>query len=513
MGLFNPNMRINPFHIFFALTVFSFNSTFTFAQSSLSKIDQMEEYLSYFRLQQAESMLQQFPSPTLKAYYQTQIQVYRFLSTQDPIYLQKLEQDRDKHFDALANMAETDTLKEIFQADLYARFAVVEFINHNYFSALRFARKSGKLIQQHQKKYGDHIEQYKIRGLFNVLFGSVPGKYQWISQSLGYHGDVQLGLSQLEKAAAKSRFLRMESFLIVAFVRKNMLNQPEAALTSLLRARKQKGANILIDFSLASAYMNKQQNEEAIKVLSERKNYVKGDVFFIPYWDYLYGKAWYFKENHSQAQYYFSRFLKTYRGELLKRDAYFRLGLSLTLSGDYEAGLKFFQLIEKEEGGFNEDEYASFMAATFVREAPNEHLLNLFRARNLFDGGYTDQSLAILNQINSQYASLPTDIRIELHYRYGRVYHRQQNTRQAVSHYQQCIRLDTEQQNWLQAYAMYYQGEIAREEENLAKAKSCYESALEYDDYFYQDGLENRCKIILNQLERELKSQTSPSSR
>ena len=502
-------MQIRPLNIFLAL--FFFCGGYIFAQSS--QIIQIEDNLSRFQLNRAEKILSQLPSPPRKAYYKTVIQVYRFLSTQDPQYLEVLDEYRDKNFDILSEMSEADTLKEIFQADLYARFAIVDFLNHNYFSALRLARKSGKLIQQHRKKYGDHVEQFKIRGLFNVLFGSVPDKYQWIAQSLGYHGDIQRGLQQLEEAANKSGFLRMESFLIVAFVRKNMLNQSEGALTRLLRARKQEGPNILIDFALASAYMNMQKNEEAIQVLSNRKSYTHGDVFFIPYWDYMFGKAWYFKESHSKAQYYFSRFLKTYKGKLLKQDAYFRLGLSLTLSGNYTAGREFFQLIQNEEGGFNEDQYASFMAAAFVQKEPHAYVLSLFRARNLFDGGYTDQAIEILNGLNNQYPMLPIDIRIELHYRYGRVYHRMKNFIRALDHYQKCAALETDLQKWLQAYAMYYQGEIARQEGKLITAKYCYESALDFDDYFYQDGLENRCKIALDQVQTELDSQTSPKSR
>ena len=242
--------------------------------------DKLESYIAEFKLDSAQQLVPSIHHAGLEAFYTSNILIYKFLGTQHPTHLKKLDDSWNNTVEQIGKMAETDTLKEVLLSDLYCKRATIAFLNGNYLAAVKYTRTGRKLIQKNEKKYGDHIGQMKIRGLFNILLGSVPAKYHWITHTLGYYGDVQKGQRQLEKAAKFSKLLHMEAFLVSCFVEKNMLNHTERALSRLLKMRKRTGPNIVLDFVLATGYMHDKQNEEAIRILSLRNQYVGKGIFF-----------------------------------------------------------------------------------------------------------------------------------------------------------------------------------------------------------------------------------------
>ncbi|MDW3650512.1 MAG: tetratricopeptide repeat protein [Bacteroidia bacterium] len=481
---------------------------------SQSILQELEKDLQEFRLSDAEEKLASLEDAKLRAYYQCNILIYKYFSTQESKFYTSLDTYFDEAVEIIEN-SPADRMKEIFLSDLYGKRAVIAFLDHNYFQAIRYARNCHKLIDKSREKYGDDIEQMKIRGLFNALLGAIPRKYQWISNTLGYKGDIQQGRVQLETAAKESSYLRQEALFILYFVEKNMFNETHKSLARLQAKRKEIGGNILMDFILASGYLSTKNNKKALEVLNRRGYYSREGIFFIPYWDYLMGKAYYYKGSHALAQMYFSRFLKGYEGKVFKSDAYFRLAMSYALDGKYEEGRVFFlRIANGKKEGLDEDEYANFMAEKFAQKAPNPYQMTLFRARNLFDGGYLQNAISLLSELKqTSLAELSLEERTELYYRYGRIYQQEGRNQLALAYYEKCRKERESEQSWLQAYASYYSGEIKRKQAQLSEAKVLYKEALAYKDYFYQNGLENRCKIALSELKKELKNQASASNR
>jgi len=477
--------------------------------------EELEKKIASFHFEAASKLIPQLSDKKYQAYYRSNILIYKYLSTQNPKYYEEMEEVWDQAVQLVEESAAGDTLREILLSDLYGKRAVIAFLDKRYFQAIRFTRLSHKMIEASQDKYGDHIEQMKIRGLFNALLGAIPQKYQWISNTLGYKGDIDIARHQLEKAAKNSHILRQEAVFILFYVEKNMLNETEKAVARIENSRKIYGANILIDFTLASAYLNLKKSPKALSILDRRAIYKNAEVFFIPYWDYLLGKTHYYKESYAKAQVYFSQFLNTYNGKLFKSDACFRLAMSLTLAGNYESGKAFFARIAYDEnGGLDEDEYAIYMSEKFLKQPPNTFEIALFRSRNLFDGGYMDKALFKLEELERQHLKfLSLAERTELYYRYGRIYHVKGEHKLALEAYRSCTWEPEGEMVWLQAYSSYYSGEIMRNRAKHNEAIAFYKKALSYKNYFYQTGLENRCKIALGTSRRELRTQTSASSR
>ncbi|MEM6264085.1 MAG: tetratricopeptide repeat protein [Bacteroidota bacterium] len=463
----------------------------------------IESSLEKFYLDQAEKQLEGLSHPGHQQFYQTHIWLYRFLATQDSGYADSVRTHWRKTVGAVEDLPDDYPLKNVMLAELHGKRAALEFLNGKYWAAVLHTRACRNLAQRNQKHFPENNEQYKILGLFNIIFGSVPKKYRWLAKILGYSGNVDMGMEQLEKAAETSVLLKFEAQLILFYVEKNLFSEDTRALKRIEVATEKQGPGIVTDFLIACSLEALKKNEAAIQLLQKRNLY-KNDprVFFISDWDYHLGRVYYFKEDYKRAKIYFSKFLREHKGSFYRTDAAFRLGMALSLSGSYDQGRLLFRRVEKEPPAlFNEDEYAAFMAKQFAKKAPTLSESLLFRARNLYDGGYYDRAIQRLSQLPVE-DSLSAGDRTEMHYRYGRIKHSQGELTEAIEHYQASLKMATLHQKWMQAYACYYMGNIARQRKNKVEARVYYQKALAYDDYFYQDGLENRTKTALSSLKK-----------
>lgn len=462
----------------------------------------VEMHLEQFHLDAAQAEARRIADPSIRDFYLVHVRVYKFMSTQDPVHLEGFDDFWDDTVEQLEEKSDTLPLRSVMLAELYGKKAMLEFLQENYFASLRMVRQCHKWTKRAAEMFPDNIEQLKFQGLFNVVFASVPKKYQGFAGMLGYSGNAELGMEQLEAAEKGSKLLKAEMHFVVFFIEKNVLAKADKAMLRMEKLRQESGANMMTDFLLASAYCGMHLNDKALKILENRDAYASDKrVFFTPYWDHILGKCYYFKGDYEKSRLYFRRFLVAHKGNIYEVDTKFRLGMSLILSGDVHGGQKLFKSLEEvKTSPFDEDEYAMAMAKRFAEEAPSPYLKQLFKARNFFDGGYQAEALATLGRLERQKEQLSAGELTELHYRYGRVYHKKGELEKAKTHYKQCVLQPPSDQKWMQAYATFYMGDISREKKLRDEAIAYYKSVLVYDGYFYQAGLENRCKAILSEM-------------
>lgn len=463
---------------------------------------EVEQLIVSFHLDQAEVKLRELRSTSYRAYYQANILIYRHLGQQDATSFEAIEQQWGDLTRLVEQLPKDATIRGVLLSDMLCKRALVEFLNHQYLSAVNHARLGYKQISRQATRFPNEVEQSKLQGLFNVVLGAVPSRYQWLINLLGFNGDLATGIDQLETAATHSQWLALEAEIILYHVKKNILNRSEEAMTRLRKVRLRTGANMLVDYFLATGLISIKRNEAALQVLLRRNHYAKDGVFLIPFWDYQLGKVYAYRDNMGRAQHYLTRFLQNYQGRIFRTDANFRLGMAFTLGGAYPAGKLFFSAVAEQDGDqFDEDDYAQHMCARFVAQPPHPALLALFRARNAYDGGYFERAIDILNDLDP--ATLEADDQIEWWYRLGRIQHSQGQLSEAKTSYGQCLeKRSSKDQRWMHAYSCYFRAEIERNMGDDATARKMYRRALAFDDYFYQDGLENRCKAALAEMKR-----------
>ncbi len=484
------------------------HSELCFSQTSIAidneLITQIEEQFLSFHLNSLDTTLPSIPNHATRQFYIFHQEFYRFLSSQSEASLDNMESKWEDAISAIKELSDEDPLKEVMLAEVYGKRGIWEFMQKDYLTSIWYIRLSKNHIRNHAKDFPNNIENQKLRGLLNVLFGAVPKKYKWITRTLGFTGDVNLGIKQLNIASQQSPLLRLEAILLYYYATKNLENQPNKAILDLEQQIAQSPPSIVLDYCLIAGYMSLKQNEKAYKLLSKRDRYFYNPrVQFIPMWDFYYGKAYYYQANYQQTQKYLKRFLSNHKGDLFRTDAMFRMGMSYILSNNYPKGKSYLEnLLHLSASDLEEDQYAFHMSQTFVNNEPSDNTKNLFRARNAYDGGYYQKALTLLDHLQNIYNTLDKEELTYLHYLLGRIYHSTGETSLAEEHYNKCIsQPDNNTTRWLQAYSCYYIAQLASEHNKRTLAYNYFNKALSYDDYFYQPSLENQCKLALKRLE------------
>ena len=128
----------------------------------------------------------------------------------------------------------------------------------------------------------------------------------------------------------------------------------------------------------------------------------------------------------------------------------------------------------------------------------------VFRARKLFDGGFYNRSLQVLDQVEQKGKQLSENEGTELYYRRGRNQQAKAEMSSAQQSYAACVSRTPGQALWMKVYACYYLGQISEQNNQLDQARLHYAKALTFDDYDYQSGLEQRTKAALERLDGEM---------
>jgi tetratricopeptide (TPR) repeat protein len=474
-----------------------------FAQPPEASLKAIENAMLHFYLDQADSLALELEDEGYKAFYQSNILLYRYLAAQNARHLEAYREGWKPAVEQIEVMPNRDPLKKTMLAEMYGKRAALEFLDGKQLKAVNLVRNCRKLIQENVRRFPEDQSQNKLLGLFNVVFAAVPKKFQWLTNLLGYKGDMDLGMRQLAAAGYYGKLLPLEAELIAYYVEKNSLSRPDLAIRRMEIVRKRKGSTILTDFLLASAYGTEKKGSRALEILNNKKRYQSNkQVFFIPFWEYVRGKELYYKEDYPLAKAAFRQFLERHQGNIYRLDASFRLGMTEVFLGENEsAGKRFQSLLTMQASPFDEDDYALALAGQFARALPDTTLQMLFRARNRFDGGYYNEALRILETLKPE--SLDGPEKTEWYYRKGRILHARNLPDRALEMYTKAV-VQTASGNarWMQAYASFYMGEIAREQGDEGKATAYYRTAMSFDAYYYQAGLENRVKAALAKMKK-----------
>ena len=463
---------------------------------------ELESNIEHLYLSAAEEQISLLSNPTLQPYYQAKILFIRNLALQDPDTRPRYYQSTEKLIKELGKLPEDMPLKRVMLAETYFQNGMIRFLDKSYLSAASDLQEACDLVQRNREDFPNNVEQLKLLGAYHVALASVPKKFRWLTRLLCFRGDLETGIRQLELASKESELMPHEAEVLLFYVEKNLLNQPEEANERMRRLYETEPDCFTWNFFLVSTYLDLHQTDSAL-ILLKKGDHFRSDpeLLYPPFWDYLQGKAHYYRLENSMAQVYFGRFLEKQKGPVFRSDAMFRSGISMVLNENYPRAQKVFQrILDENESGLDADEYALKMAERFSLHKPTEPEKLLFGARNLFDGGYSSESLILLEEIEKKHPDLNVEDQTELEYRYARNYHHLYAIELARTYYSRCAAQTSVHNKWMSVYSLYYLGQIEEWDENPEKARQLYKKALQEDDYFYQSGLEQRCKAALAQL-------------
>jgi len=463
----------------------------------------IEQAIEHLQLEAAAQLNAQIQDVKLRLYYQSRLLFIPYLVSEPAG-----QYDRFIEFSKLAatqldKLPDADADKKWMMAEIFFMRGVLRALNQQNVTSAIDMKSACSLILESRNSHPKSFENRKLLGVFQVAMAAMPKKLQWIGKVLCLGGDLVSGLNNLELAAQNGKMLPRESQTLLFYFEKNLLERPESAHHRARLLHEKHPQSKIFSYLLLTSLIELRQIDDAIRFAESQEATAtqKAGQMPLPIWNYTLGKAYFFRLDYALAIGQFDRFLNTYKGKNLKADALYRKGMAYLLQGKSRQAretLTAFANLPKSE--FDADEYARQQSLNYLLAAPTPTDKCLYAARNLFDGGYYIRALDSINSIDVTFPNLSTAQKTEYHYRLGRIHDAMGKKDAAKESYQQCISYSVSSAQWMRVYALYYLGRIEAEQGNTERARIFYKTALTFDHYPYQSGLEQRAKSALESL-------------
>ena len=244
--------------------------------------------------------------------------------------------------------------------------------------------------------------------------------------------------------------------------------------------------NHLFAYLVANLSLNNQdasRTEEVIRQLNLDPGYLD-----MPVWDMQMGYA---KADRldKESIVYHERFLSRFKGKLYVKDVLQKISWMYYLEHEPEKAASARARILVSGNTITDADKQALKEAESGRW-PNETLL---KARLLDDGGYYAQALLVLS--GKQISSFPDPAdQLEYSYRIGRIYDALGRTPEAITAYQEAMRLGEKRREYYGARAALQMGYIYENRGEKKNALVYFNKVLEMKSHDYKNALDQKAK-------------------
>ncbi|MFN0255893.1 tetratricopeptide repeat protein [Pedobacter ureilyticus] len=425
------------------------------------------------------------------------VDYFYLLTIESKTEFDKLEANKSARLDQISKDDKNSPYYLYAQAEINLQWALIRGRYGAYFAAAREINRANSLLKDNQKKFPNFPLNTKGLGLVNVVIGSLPDGFMKSTLStFGVKGDVQTGLSQLDKLAEdlpKSTYepFYEEVIFYYAYILSDVAKHPQAYTKTMKYTARIADSSLLKTYMQAYVCARNGKNDQAIEILENRP---KGNIYQpFAYLDYLLGVVRLNKLDLKAAS-NFDQFLQVNKGGNYIKDTYLHLAWISLLKDDtanYTALLskaksKGATYIDKDKQALNE------------ANAPMSHLV-LLKARLLYDGGYLSRALEVLSDSKADDFKTVKD-KAEHAYRLGRVNNDLGKDDAALANYQTAFNIGKNQKYYYAAKSAVLMGNIYEKKKNFLKAKAYFNLAISLKDHEYENSIENEAKQGLKRI-------------
>ena len=348
------------------------------------------------------------------------------------------------------------------------------------------------VLKSAKKNYPNHPIFQMYWGVVQATIGSLPQNYQSYLKVMGFKGDVDEGLSLIEKnfkiimANPKYVYYQKRASINFAITYNQLSDDKNFDLES--RGVRVKGLPI---FELGMAKICFEQNRAA-KALEYLESYEKHtNIYRFHYFYYLKAKVQ-LAAGHPKTDEFFFTFLNQYKGNNFKKASHRYLAWFYFIQNENTLSEKHRKLAISEGKTLI---WSDKSALKDVNEPFNKTLL---LARIKYDGGFYAEALEILKASEKTCCSSNSD-QVEWNYRMGRVYQAQKKRKNASLYYKNAIdiheNLDFNVGNSALQIAL-----MAEDDSDTTTAMKYYNLCLSYNGFRYQEGVHQKAKAGLSRL-------------
>lgn len=421
-----------------------------------------------------------------------------FISEDKDLFLSR-EPLRKQRLSRIETIQDDEPFKNISLAVVNLQWAFARLKFGEYFTAAIELRRAYFLMKENSLLFPDFKPNLLGNGIFNVLIGAVPPKYEWGLKLVSMEGSINKGrmqLYQLLEASKKQPSLNIwqnEILFYLSFVELNLVADSESAKQLLLHFDSLETKSNLLIYAHVNMLMKLGMNDQAALLLSQRDR--SREVYPFYYLNYLEAETRIRKLSFDAVKQY-TIFLENFKGTNYRADAARKIGWLYLIQADTAAYLKQMQYVLNEPAGDVDADKQAIIEAESARIYHPE----ILKARLLFDGGYYDSARLLMKQISRE--KLDFHDQLEYTYRLGRIADAQNNIELALNYYSQTIELGAESPYYYAANAALKSAEIYEHAGNPDMAVAYYKQCLELKPDSYRDSIHQKAKAGLNRLKK-----------
>jgi tetratricopeptide (TPR) repeat protein len=373
---------------------------------------------------------------------------------------------------------------------IYFQWAAIDIKFGEHWDAAWYFRKSFLLGRENLEKFPGFQPSLMLQGSMQVAAGTIPPGLQRLSSLLGIHGTIDSGMRNLENMLNsrenEALIFHDEACFYYLYLKFYILNEREQVFDYIHHQNWNTRDNYLFAYLVANLSLNNQDasvTEEIIRQLNRDPGYLD-----MPIWDMQLGYATADRLD-PQSILYMERFLGRFKGEFYVKDVLQKISwiyylqhetqkaeaarARILVLGNTETDADKLALKEAESGRW-----------------PNETLL---KARLLDDGGYYARALQVLS--GKQISSFPDPAeQLEYTYRTGRIYDALNRKTEALTAYQEALRLGENRHEYYGARAALQMGYIYESRGEKKQALIYFKKVLEMKSHDYKNALDQKAK-------------------
>lgn len=418
------------------------------------------------------------------------IDFFQLFFNEDPGLYEAAKNRLDQRIGLMSEGPETSPFNLFTRSIIHFQWAAIKIkFGSNWDAGWEF-RRSFLQSKDCEKKFPAFGPARMLSGAMQVVAGTIPDGYKWLSGLLGIRGDITGGMSQLESFLGAddswAELYNDEAIFYYLYLQFYIQNKHEEVFQFIRQHRLDVKNNHLFTYLYANLCINDHRSALAEQIISQ-KNEALG-YMDMPVWDLEMGYA---QLNHLEpgAAVYLERFLQRFKGRFYVKDALEKLSWSYYLNGDGRKADSCRLLVLRRGTAESDADRQAFKNARSGKWPARK----LLQARLLSDGGYFAEALQSIQGMGSSDLTIPEE-KCELAYRLGRIYDGLGRSDEAVSAYLTTIKTGEHLTTYYAARAALQTGYIYEQRGDKARAIAFFQKCLSLKDHDFKNSLDQRAK-------------------
>ena len=439
------------------------------------------------------------PSNLIPVFLENYIDFFTLFFNEDPAVYAARKSILDKRLEQINEGPESSPFFLFTRSVLHFQRAAIKIkFGENWDAAWEF-RRSFLQSKENQKKFPGFAPAAMLNGAMQVVAGTVPDGYKWLSSLLGIKGSIREGMQQLTHFLALDDpwavLYRDEARFYTLYLKFYVENQRAEVFDYIRRNNLDTRNNHLYAYLAANLAINDQQSAYAERIIRQRNH--SAEYLDMPAWDQEMGYAALYHLD-PDAHVYLERFLRSFKGKFYVKDVLLKLSWHYYLQGD-ESRAAAYRAQVLQKGGTEADADKEALKEARSGKWPDKSLL---RARLLSDGGYYSEALQSLQGMSSANFSTPGE-KCELAYRLGRIYDGLGRKEDAIAAYLTTLKTGEFLKEYYAARAALQVGYIYENRGDRPTAIVYYQKCLSLKEHEYKNSLDQRAKAGIGRCKGE----------